>query len=1080
MSTSGTLHKFFKQPSQSTDRQPAPSDCIVIEDLLQESNATPSSSSKRKSVVSTGDVGKRRKLSLSTLRVKQNNIAALPPMVVIPEAEQQTSKQADSCTKSPTQSVKDVLSYSKSKVKEVLPKDDLDKVVNGCTKSPPQSVKDVLSYSKSKVKEVLPKDNPDKAGPSNSKSKSDSPIRAKCKSSNHLVLSDSDEEMDNLTSAEPEKSGRSKSPERDASSSTSDDEEADVDSSFGRRSKMMLESDSDEEIKISSAVESEHKRSKSPTLQASTEDDHVSTMDTSVTGRRSGRTRKPVERFTIDLSEDEDDTKRKSCKKKTPSKKKGKENTPPLEDELFIIDDKPKPRRSVSAVLGGKGADKKKKAAEPARMSSSSLMQEAKKLMLVSSSNRSSPIHMSSSSPTPASAASAPKLSDEVVWPKISHCGLSKEIIMYPLLEDDPEYLEDFDLDLDALRTGFRHEIPQPPTNKSQVCSKRYDECVDELTTNHPSSNVENIVQQYTNCKRSPSHLLSEGPKELQQWEDRTWNQIYCPVDYKKIIGNKSEVKQLYKWLDGWRVRLLNEKIRKKKKHNSYSDSDSDSEYVDTDGEEMRWLDNVVLITGPWGVGKSGAIATCANQLGYKVKELNASSERTGKNVAELFSEASQSHCVTGKSGAADFTKLVADISAKNAAKRKKRKSAGGLENFYSKPKKTDKNSSEIINVDKPSKVRKKKKSEEGKERKKKNQEGKGKLKLAKQSESNSVAAVQEAGSKVEKLSLIVLEEIDIAFEEDRGFLAAIVALTQVAKRPIILTSNNPNIALPTDSDFLVLKFNPPKTESVMLNMGCLSLSCNNHIAPYQLQQYSQYFNSDLRRLLVNLEFLNISSSKGNLTEIDIARHFFGVKRSLAPQKLFLEQTQALNLQFVYLNLGKLLKKKQPKGERNNLLEQVVCSDTFVYLDMLSPKTHSSELDVFPVRTSSSLLEDISLLTDCGDDCFMHRVSVEDGLLNFLNVDSNSLLNTRVNSHKLKECKRYAQIKEVQRGIHEAVSHVNLVSRSVMDEFSALRGICKVDKIKEESGAKRRFKHYLDNDIGIKNRELLAEYWLGS
>ena len=276
-------------------------------------------------------------------------------MVVIPDAEQQTSKQVDSCTKSPSQSVKDVLSYSKSKIKEVSPKDDLDKVVTGCTKSPPQSVKDVLSYSNSKVKEVLPKDDPDKAGRSDSKSKAgkkkvvkllpknkekkvfgknhinkvdsilaskakdclklstspvkftDSPIRAKGKSRKHVVASsDSDEEMKNLTSTEPEKSGRSQSP-KCVSSSTSDDEEVDADPSFGRRSKMMLESDSDEEIKISSTVE-EHKRSKSPSLQvsqASTEDDHASTLDTSVTGRRSGRTRKPVERFTIDLSEDE-------------------------------------------------------------------------------------------------------------------------------------------------------------------------------------------------------------------------------------------------------------------------------------------------------------------------------------------------------------------------------------------------------------------------------------------------------------------------------------------------------------------------------------------------------------------------------------------------------------------------------------------------------------------------------------------------------------------------------------------------------------------------------------------------------
>ena len=57
------------------------------------------------------------------------------------------------------------------------------------------------------------------------------------------------------------------------------------------------------------------------------------------------------------------------------------------------------------------------------------------------------------------------------------------------------------------------------------------------------------------------------------------------------------------------------------------------------------------------------------------------------------------------------------------------------------------------------------------------------------------------------------LFQIDIAFEEDKGFLAAIVALTRVAKRPIILTSNDPNITLPTDSEFLILKFKPPKME---------------------------------------------------------------------------------------------------------------------------------------------------------------------------------------------------------------------------------------------------------------------------
>ena len=54
--------------------------------------------------------------------------------------------------------------------------------------------------------------------------------------------------------------------------------------------------------------------------------------------------------------------------------------------------------------------------------------------------------------------------------------------------------------------------------------------------------------------------------------------------------------------------------------------------------------------------------------------------------------------------------------------------------------------------MDKPSKIRKKKKSGAAEE--------KGKLKLEKGSKSTNVAASNDNGSKVEKLSLIVLEEV--------------------------------------------------------------------------------------------------------------------------------------------------------------------------------------------------------------------------------------------------------------------------------------------------------------------------------
>ena len=50
-------------------------------------------------------------------------------------------------------------------------------------------------------------------------------------------------------------------------------------------------------------------------------------------------------------------------------------------------------------------------------------------------------------------------------------------------------------------------------------------------------------------------------------------------------------------------------------------------------------------------------------------------------------------------------------------------------------------------------------------------------------------------------------------FDDDKGFYQAINTITRTAKRPIILTANNPQVTLPTDSKFLILDFSPPKVE---------------------------------------------------------------------------------------------------------------------------------------------------------------------------------------------------------------------------------------------------------------------------
>ena len=410
MSTSGTLHQYFKQPSQNADKLPATSECIIIDDLPQESASVMSSAVKRKGGVTNGDAGKRRKLSLSTLRAKQSHIAPLPCVSIVPVAEQQAGDPVINCTKSPPQSVKDVLSYPKSscnkklsKLKSNAEKDPHNIQVDKIDSSSTTHVKDRLKWSKGSVKhisespsissnsdkgiknsgciateskicngsecselEVMQPSTPKGANKKTKGNKidsilatqvndqlklstspvklADSPIKSKRKSRRRAtVLSDSDEEVEHSIDVKSENYDGNKSPELEVTTPSKSKvpckltEEIKVDSSNlanqvndqlklstspvksldspikvnqkSRRDAAVL-SDSDEEIKSSLEVESKKRgRSQSSEVgvcQPSSSIDEVADLDTSV-GRRSTRTRKPVERFTIVLSDREDE-----------------------------------------------------------------------------------------------------------------------------------------------------------------------------------------------------------------------------------------------------------------------------------------------------------------------------------------------------------------------------------------------------------------------------------------------------------------------------------------------------------------------------------------------------------------------------------------------------------------------------------------------------------------------------------------------------------------------------------------------------------------------------------------------------
>ena len=239
------------------------------------------------------------------------------------------------------------------------------------------------------------------------------------------------------------------------------------------------------------------------------------------------------------------------------------------------------------------------------------------------------------------------------------------------------------------------------------------------------------------------------------------WTKKYAPQSAADIVGNSEVVQRLRQWLQEWSARRKKaSKSRRKagavKRGNSNrsnasssnsfvvsDDDDYDDETSSDDGGggddfsdwsldgEEDFPPNTALLSGPTGVGKTATVHALARQLGFKVLEVNASSLRGGRQVTAQLQEATQSHHVKNKKlpfGAAPAPSAGGGGSVKDPATKSARGGGSG---------------------------------------------GSG------------------GGSHLNKTALILFEDVDVVFEEDEGFYAAINSLASTTKRPVILTTSN-------------------------------------------------------------------------------------------------------------------------------------------------------------------------------------------------------------------------------------------------------------------------------------------------
>jgi DNA polymerase III delta prime subunit len=173
---------------------------------------------------------------------------------------------------------------------------------------------------------------------------------------------------------------------------------------------------------------------------------------------------------------------------------------------------------------------------------------------------------------------------------------------------------------------------------------------------------------------------------------------------------------------------------------------------------------NSVIVSGPPGCGKTAMIYAAAKELGFEIFEINPGSRRSGKDVLDRIGDMVENHLVQNQSLDTGNTSADEDAGRLSDAFNKDLESGrqGTMKSFFtSKPK----------SAAKPKKENK-----------------------AKIIEQVQKVLSSSKPSRGQKQSLILLEEVDIMFEEDKNFWTTIFTLLETSKRPIIMTCNDEDL----------------------------------------------------------------------------------------------------------------------------------------------------------------------------------------------------------------------------------------------------------------------------------------------
>lgn len=393
------------------------------------------------------------------------------------------------------------------------------------------------------------------------------------------------------------------------------------------------------------------------------------------------------------------------------------------------------------------------------------------------------------------------------------------------------------------------------------------------------------------------SRLLDAVPTATNAFEriesdDLPWPQKYAPVTSDHVLQPGLEAQVLTTWLQHLTVnsvdtgavkkapkRNIHENKKKAKRPkgldnfiaSSENEGDnlatmSDDELagdvaigprrtvvrIDDNGPVKNPPANAILISGPSGCGKTAAVYAIAKQLGFEVFEINPGSRRSAKDISDRVGDMTQNHLVRlskDKDGSPgiDYTSLVdSEVKSETGTQ-------STMADFF---------------------------------------KGYNRNKSSSSSEKPFRAESEVEGKTSHRQSLLLFEEADILFEEDRQFWSCLLSLIDQSKRPVVITCNDERL-LPLNDLKLhaILRFQRPPCDLAADYMLIVAALEGHLLNPDCLCRLYLSRGQDLRAAMMQLSFwcqVGVGSEKAGLDWLP-DRHLFSEdphQRSSAPRAI--------------------------------------------------------------------------------------------------------------------------------------------------------------------------------------------------